>query len=306
MSRMKRKIALLDAPSNLGLRPPQPGHLPGVWRLPGALRRHGLLERLGAHDAGAVQPPAYSAEPDSVTGFRNGPSIAAFTAQLAKRVSTMIGDGFFPLVLGGDCSILLGNLLALRGLGQYGLCFLDGHQDFAYPRTNERLGYFAAAGLDLALSTGRGPDALTNLHGLKPYVKEADVVALGFYDDPADAADYETDALYGSQVATIPIDAVRSLGGRRAALASLQRLSAPHLEGFWIHLDADVLDQAVMPAVDSPNPRGLAYEELLEILQALLGAGRVAGLEVTILDPELDPDGRCTADFARLLITALS
>lgn len=294
---MRRKIAVLDAPSNLGLRPPQPGRQPGVRHLPKSLRAHGLLQRLQAHDAGETKPPDYSAAPDHPTGFRNGAKIAAYSIALSQRVAALIQTGHFPLVLGGDCSILLGNMLALRRLGEYGLCFLDGHQDFAFPRTTSYLGSYAAAGLDLALATGRGPEALTNLLGLRPYVDEANVVALGFYDDPADAPDYQTEALYLTRIQTIDIDALRELGPGRAARSARERLESPGLKGFWIHLDADVLDQSLMPAVDSPNPRGMGYRDLIAVLRELLQSDRATGMEITILDPELDPDGRATAEF---------
>ena len=52
-------FSVLDAPSNLGLRPPAPGVEPGVRRLADALRACGLVERLSARDAGRVTPPAY-------------------------------------------------------------------------------------------------------------------------------------------------------------------------------------------------------------------------------------------------------
>lgn len=67
-------------------------------------------------------------------------------------------------MLGGDCSILLGNLLALRHRGRYGLFFIDGHADFYQPEaslTGE------VADMDLAIASGRGPDVLTNIDGLK-------------------------------------------------------------------------------------------------------------------------------------------
>jgi arginase len=141
---------------------------------------------------------------------------------------------------------------------------------------------------------------------MRPYVEETDVVALGFYDDPADAADYRTEAIHQSGIQTIAVEEVRRLGAHEAALEALQRLTRPGLKGFWIHLDADVLDQTVMPAVDSPNPKGLIPEELRSILQTLLESGHAVGLEVTILDPELDPDGEYVADFARLLLATLT
>ena len=52
----ERTIAVLDAPSNLGLRPPRPGTEPGCKRLAGAHRGQGIVERLGAYDAGALIP----------------------------------------------------------------------------------------------------------------------------------------------------------------------------------------------------------------------------------------------------------
>src|SRR5688572_5801153 len=53
-------ITVVDAPSNLGLRPPAPGVEPGVKGLAAALRGHGLVSRLGARDGGVVAPPPYS------------------------------------------------------------------------------------------------------------------------------------------------------------------------------------------------------------------------------------------------------
>ena len=54
-----RRIAVLDAPTNLGLRPPTPTSVPGCAKAPGALRDHGLLARLQARDAGCLTPPRY-------------------------------------------------------------------------------------------------------------------------------------------------------------------------------------------------------------------------------------------------------
>jgi arginase len=124
-------IALLDAPSNLGLRPPEPDAVPGVYKLAGALRDQQLLERLGARDAGVVVPPRYGSSWDGKT-VRNLEAIAAYSLKLAARVESILRRDEFPLVLGGDCGILLGNLLALRRFGRTGLVFVDAHSDFRH------------------------------------------------------------------------------------------------------------------------------------------------------------------------------
>jgi arginase len=56
-----------------------------------------------------------------------------------------------------------------------------------------------------------------------------------------------------------------------------------------------------MPCVDSPNPKGLTFAELQEILVALLGSGLAVGMEVTIFDPELDPEGKYAAELVSTL-----
>jgi len=302
-----RTFAVLDAPSNLGLRPPQPGTVPGVAGMAAALRRRGLVSRLGARNAGRVDAPPYSPEPDLRTGFRNGTSIGSYSERLALRIRELVARGEFPVVLGGDCSILLGVALGLKSFGRYGLAFVDGHDDFApVRRPEEHRGTLAAAGRDLGLVTGHGPEPLTNLQGAAPYVAEADVVVFGSYRDPADEAEFATEAIDATRIHQLPIERVRALGCRPAAQEARSHLESPPLQGFWIHVDVDVLDRTVLPAVDSPNPNGLQAAELVEALRTLLVSPRATGIEFTIYDPDLDPTGTYGDRLAGIVVDALS
>jgi arginase len=301
-----RSIALLDAPSTLGLRPPREDHEPGVWRLPHSLRTQGIVARLRAQAVGAVSRLPYSPEPDAATGFRNGPRIVEYTTQLADKIGALLEQRCFPLVLGGDCSILLGSALALRRRGRHGLCFVDGHNDFSYPRDPQRRGSYTAAGLDLALATGHGPDALTNLDGLKPYFREEDVTALGVYRDPADEDSFDIASFYRSKIDIFEAEQIRAKGAATCARQALARVGRSELGGFWIHLDADVLNKSVMPAVDSPNDGGITVAQLVEILRVLLASPRAIGMHVTILDPELDPNGKCAATLVEALVAGFN
>ena len=71
------------------------------------------------------------------------------------------------------------------------------------------------------------------------------------------------------------------------------------LDGFWIHLDVDVLDDREMPCVDSRQAGGLTYTELRQLLRLLLESPLASGLDITILDPDLDPEGMYTARFVQ-------
>ncbi len=295
---MNRRIVVLDAPSNLGLRPPAPGVVPGVYKLAGALRDQGIVARLGAADSGVVTPPRYLPDADGRT-VRNGDAIVAYSRRLADRVGRAVDGGAFPLVLGGDCSILLGDLLALRRRGRYGLVFLDGHLDFRHPGNSAAIG--SAAGEDLALATGRGEARLADLEGLRPLVRDEDVIALGSRPEDEHAAEARGTGIKVVDTAEIGRRGAAETG--RAIVATLERAD---LAGYWVHLDADILDAALLPAVDSPEPGGLTFGDLSGLLRALLGSASAVGLEITVFDPDLDPDGRLARLFADAIVGGFS
>lgn len=290
-----RRIAVLDAPSNLGLRPPAPGVVPGVYKLAGALRDHDLLGRLAARDAGVATPPRYASQLTAGEGTRNEAAIARYTPRLADRIEALLRDGEFPVVLGGDCSILLGPMLALRRRGRYGLAYLDGHLDFRHPGNARELA--AVAGEDLALVTGRG-GSLARLEGRWPLVREVDVLAIG-----ARSNDEALAEVVDTRIAVETDSDVRRAGAALVGAQAATSLAAA--DGFWVHLDADILDPETMPAVDSPDPGGLGLADVAELLRALLASPRALGLDVTILDPDLDEDGTLAGRFSDLIVGAL-
>ena len=296
---MRRRIAVLDAPSNLGLRPPAPLTVPGCYKLAGALRDQGLLRRLGAQDAGYVVPPRYDrGEWKPGDGVFNAPSIASYSVKLADRVGALLDDGAFPLVLGGECSIMLGHALALARRGRYGVAYLDGHSDFRHLGNSEYVG--AAGGEALALITGRGQPDLTDLEGRAPYIRDQNAAVAGIRDD-----DW-SDELRAAGIETWEASRIRTEGAATAVDAITKHLQADGIEGFWVHLDVDILDPTVMPAVDSPDTGGLDTGEFVTLLSGLVHAPGCVGMHVGIFDPDLDPDGALAALLTDLLVEAVS
>ncbi|MFJ7215873.1 arginase family protein [Amycolatopsis sp. NPDC098790] len=265
---------LLDAPSNLGLRPPVEGAVPGCYKTPGVLRDLGILDRLGASDGGVVTPGRYVGTWSPGDGVRNSAAIAAYTRALAGRISAIRSSGGFPIVLGGDCSISLGAMLALRRAGRYGIAYLDGHDDFRHLGIAEHVG--AAAGEDLAIMTGRGAGDLADVDGLRPYVRDSDVRVLG-------VRTAESSQLREAGISVVTSEELMTSGVSLPSFAGV--------DGFWVHVDIDVLDPAYVSAVDSPDPGGLDPDTLVSLLRGLLALPGAAGFELTVFDPDLDPDG---------------
>jgi arginase len=56
-----------------------------------------------------------------------------------------------------------------------------------------------------------------------------------------------------------------------------------------------------MPAVDYRHPGGLTWQEAAQILGGLLTSDRARGLEVTIFNPRLDPDGSIAERLSDLI-----
>ena len=213
--------AIIEAPSILGLFPS------GVEQLPDALLAAGFADRIGARQAGRVSPPPYDSRRDPVTGLLNPTGLRDYSFQLAAATGEVLDGGEIPIVLGGDCSILLGNLLALRRRGSHGLLFIDGHADFYQPEAEPR---GEAASMDLALATGRGPRVLADLDGLGPLVPDEDVVHFG-RRDAAEAEQAGSQRIEGTAITIVDLATIRQRGAERAAHDALGRLHRPELAG---------------------------------------------------------------------------
>jgi arginase len=288
-------FAVVEAPSVLGLFPA------GVELLPKALLDAGLAERIRARHAGVLPCPPWSPAVDPGTGLRNAGALRDYAFALADATGAVLDAGDTPVVLGGDCSILLGNLLALHRRGRHGLLFVDGHADFYQPDAEPN---GEAASMDLALATGRGPDVVTVFEGRAPLVRDEDVVQVG-RRDAEEAEEAGSRRIEDSHIAVHDLAAVRRDGAGRVAQEAIARLGRPDLDGFWAHLDCDALDDTLMPAVDYRLPGGLSWEEVTTVLGAAADTGRMVGIEVTIFNPTLDPTGELARALVDCLATAL-
>ena len=303
ISEIMQPLGFIHAPTNLGLSRYPDGRERQPAKLPRSLAQSGLIETIGAVEVEMLPQLSYPDDEQWVEKTRNAPAVRAFTIALADAIIRARGEGFTPLVCGGDCSVVLGCGVALARTGRYALVFLDAHHAYDHPGNAETLD---VAGSDLAIVTGSGTNLLTDIESRRPYFRRQDVLLFGFRSEQ-DEEHRKLAELQNDGVGFVALEDGRTLGMEwvgRALADSYEK--QPELDGFWIHLDTDVLDPSIMPAVDCPEPGGLTADELTTLLARLVRSPRFAGMDVTLLDPDLDPDGRSRRVVTEILMNAFT
>jgi arginase len=141
-------LALIGVPANSS------GTVDGVARSPAVLRQRGLATALARHrgftdDGDLVLPAPVPVRGPS--GLLAEDALVTMIGQVAEAVRAARRRGWFPLLLGGDCPVILGALAALQAeRNRAGLLFVDGHED-AWPPQASPSGEAADCELGLAL-----------------------------------------------------------------------------------------------------------------------------------------------------------
>ncbi|WP_291286036.1 arginase family protein [Flavobacterium sp.] len=294
-----KEICIVEFPSNLGLKEPQPGKEPGVKKLPDWLWKHNLHKVILPKNIIRLDPPKYSNSRDPETQLLNSNSLIGYAREQAYLLNNLLSQNKFPFILGGDCSILVGAAIALKQKGNYGLFYLDGHTDFMDVALSETGG---VGGMAASIVTGNGTEKLTNILNLSPYINEENLWCVGNreYDDA-----YENE-IRNSAATYVSLKNLRKQGILKSVQLFLSEVKNKKLDGFWLHIDLDVLNDVVMPCVDSRTPDGLTYEEFNELLSLLFQSNQLTGLEITILDPDLDVTGQYTKEFVQQFTTTFN
>lgn len=257
------------------------GSSDGVARMPSALLDAGLMAALPS--ARVVWADVPEGDPRrGESGLVAEDSLASMIISVAERVLDAWAADRVPIVIGGDCPVLLGGLVAAKRRNyNAGLVFADGHED-AWDPHRSITGEAADSEIALALGWAKPPAGLAPM---LPCLSPSGLVQLG----PRDAAEL-TEAGQPSIA-----DRVDLLTGERLAAPSgidegcrmAAALLARH-EHWWLHVDLDVLSTAALSAVDYPQPGGLSWEQLEALTERLLSLGGCGGLSLAIYNPELD------------------
>ena len=171
------------------------------------------------------------------------------------QIDDALEDDRYPIMLAADCSVCVSTLPALvRRRPDVWILWLDAHGDFNTPDTTPSgfLGGMCLAGACGLWDTGHGA-------GVDP----AHVVMCGVRDlDGQERVLLETSGVVHVER---PGDLADTLRGREV----------------FVHLDADVLDPAVMPGQRYPAPGGLSDGGLRNLLGEVAEAAHLVGVEIT-------------------------
>ena len=289
------RVVLLPVPYHLG----REGL--GVGAAPQALLSAGAAEFLRA-DGHQV---------DIVEVHRTGPlldelsAVVDLNAALAVQVRLARAAGALPVILGGDCNVALGVVAGFSDTAT-GVVWFDAHGDFNTPETSPS-GFLD--GMPLAMACGVCHRHIWDALGGDP-MPESRVLHVGGRDLDPD----EQRLLNASRVSVV---SALSLGRQAPADALAPALAAiagrtgsrprrpgerQTVEAVYVHVDIDVLDPTVAPAVDYAAPGGLEPDELIQALHAVGDRFGVVAVSLTAFDPEQqDDEGRTLQQALEIL-----
>ena len=292
-----RSIGVIGIPYNVGWK----GE--GIDEGPAALRNAGIVRQLSqvadvVADLGDVKanlPPRDDTNPKLLNPYQ----VVAVCKAVAPRVRSACEQGYFPLILGAEDSIIMGIVEGLKqGIGEtIGLIYLDAHGDFNTPETTPS---GLIGGMDVAVLAGHGPDLLTNIFGNKPQLHEEQIAIFGARDlDPP-----EREMLKESKVHLYTMDRVRELGPEHAMKEATEKLLRASRR-IYVHIDIDVLDPNEIGATQLPVPDGLGLSECSNALRVVSQSGKLCGLAVMVFNAQKDPNGREANQLNQLIVNSL-
>ncbi|MGC9781248.1 MAG: arginase family protein [Candidatus Heimdallarchaeota archaeon] len=286
------KIEILGTPFNgIGLPPNIENRADGLREL----KLVKLLESKGCtvKDLGNLLGFQIQDIKDSETGIMDFDLWINLSNSLSKKLGEILNRKGFPLLLGGDCRMLIGVFSAFAQRNEeIGLIFLDGHADFHNADTSPT---GDPADMELAVLTGRGPNRITRIAGKYPLLEEKNILVFGIR---------AWDQIAESNIRVFDCKQMKEKGIRTVLEEGIESLPSKELP-IWLHLDVDVLDPKLMPVM-FPESDGLSIDELREFLSHEWFLEHTMGMSIACYHPVLDKDGSAGTRLISLIRDFLS
>ncbi len=285
---MNRRFTILGVPVDSGGRPG------GCELSPMVLRQHGLVQAVNAQGDLNDLPVRIAGTRDTGSGVVGYASALQMTSRVREEVRGLLHRGDRPLLVGGCCSFLMGAIAGARDVYErVGLAYIDGHLDLYDGKTSPT---GDLADMPFAFLMGLAPTELAQAMGTSQPIDLHDAALLG-YRDAEDARSKGSVmpedlglGLYLADDAAVISRSPSSVG------EFVRRHMEEGPERFWIHLDFDVLNEKVFPAVDYLSPGGLNWPQLIALMRPLVASECLIGISLACYNPDRDPDRRCARE----------
>ncbi len=269
---------------------------------PNALRYAGLvksMEMLGLHveDQGDISVDN-GKDPRSIGNAKNLSKILRYDKLLSERVANALARSKFPLILGGDHSMVIGSLAGLSSYSKKkcGVIYFDAHADFNTPKTTTTGNVH---GMPLALASGQYDDSDEPMLQTV-YADPKKIVVVGARS--IDKKEEELIARAGTQIFTaedIEREGIVEITGKAIKIAS--RGGAP----VHVSVDVDVIDPIFVHGTGTPVLGGLMTREVKLALSDIHKSGIMDSFEIAEVNPSLDKNNITVATALELALVAL-
>ncbi len=256
----------------------------GMGEAPGALRAAGLLTAVKGAVVDEGDLDITRLERDSEEGgIKNFNHFKEATTRIYEIIRSLGTERV--ILLGGECSGTVGSVAGLNMAfgGKPGMLWMDAHGDFNTPETSPS-GYIG--GMCLAMACGRGPKLGEEIEKSRPLLSEESLVHVGSraLDEP------EILAFNSSPAKLFTAQRIKTKGATEVAEEAARHLAN---RSDWIvcHLDVDVVDPSVIPAVNYPTPGGLTMDEVVVLISALKKTEKLKAVELAAYNAAMDKGG---------------
>ncbi len=298
---MAQKVRIIGVPMDLGQ------SRRGVDMGPSAMRGAGLqssIKKLGlqVEDIGNLSVKQPEEMPIGEKRAKYLQEIAETCGDVAAAAEKSLGEGFFPLVLGGDHSIAAGVAAGVANFfrkdkKQIGYLWLDAHGDMNTPESSPSGNVH---GMPLAAIMGYGAPELVDLLGFKPKAEPGNIVIVGARD--LDAQERKIVKKSGIHVFTMRDIDERGL---RDVMSEALKYAMDDTAGVAVSLDMDFVDPADAPGVGTPVRGGVTYREAHLAMEMIADTESMVSLEVVEINPILDEHNRTALLGVELVLSGL-
>lgn len=239
-----------------------------------------------AEDEGDIAIPSYLPH-HTVPPIRNWPGPRIVWDLVGERIGPYLAQpGHIPLLIGCDCSIVVGTAQALmRSAGaNVHVIYFDGDYDDAPPDAAETR---SAAAMALWLLTHASP------FWTGPALEPSQITVIGpSMPSQSPNANFQR----------LPLSHVRQSGVDNAARQALERI--PASASIVLHVDIDVFQEQAFPVAFFPHSEGLTLSEGGQLLTAFMRDSRIRIIEITEYASLRDLDRRGARTLVDLLVRA--